>query len=62
MVGSTAFDAIAQEQSKKVFSKSADSTYIINTSDGNLYILMASILRQNKFYKRFTFALFSFLR
>lgn len=45
MVGSTAFDAIAQEQSKKVSSNTpVDSTYIINTSDGNQHILMVSIL------------------
>jgi len=38
MIGSTAFDTIAQEQSKKVsLNKPTDSTYIINTSDGNQY-------------------------
>lgn len=36
MVDSTVFDAIAQEQNKKLSSnKPADSNYIINTSDGN---------------------------
>lgn len=37
--GSAAFDAIAQEQSKKVTSsnKPVNSTYSINTSDGNIY-------------------------
>lgn len=36
MVSSTAFDAVAQEQNKTVSSnKFADSTYVINTSDGN---------------------------
>lgn len=38
MVSSTAFDAIAQEQSEKaLLNKPADSTYTINTSDGNQY-------------------------
>lgn len=49
MVSSTAFDTISQEQSKKVsLNKPVDSTYIINTSDGNQYILMI-VLQQNKF-------------
>lgn len=39
MVSSTAFDTIAQEQSKKaLLNKPADSTYTINTSDGKSYI------------------------
>jgi len=50
MVGSTAFDTIAQEQSKKVLlNKPTDNTYIINTSDGNQHTLMISILCYNKF-------------
>lgn len=38
MDGSAAFDAIAQEQSKKASlpNKTADDTYTINTSDGNI--------------------------
>lgn len=38
MVSSTAFDTIAQEQSKVSSNKPIDSTYIINTSDGNIYL------------------------
>jgi len=43
MVGNTAFGAIVQEQDKKLVSsnKSADSTYTINTSDGNQHIMIS---------------------
>lgn len=45
MVGNTAFDAM-EEQGKKLVpsNKSADSTYTINTSDGNQHILIALLL------------------
>lgn len=44
MGGNTAFGAIMQEQDKKLVSpnKSTDSTYIINTSDGNQRIMIFS--------------------
>ncbi|XP_011874105.1 PREDICTED: protein transport protein Sec31A isoform X2 [Vollenhovia emeryi] len=48
MVGSTAFDAVAQEQSKKVSSnKPADSTYVINTSDDEDGLITQAILLGN---------------
>ncbi|XP_011168617.1 protein transport protein Sec31A isoform X2 [Solenopsis invicta] len=48
MVSSTAFDTIAQEQSKKASSnKSADSTYIINTSDDEDGLITQAILLGN---------------
>lgn len=49
MVGSTAFDAIAQEQGKKLVSpnKSADSTYTINTSDDEDGLITQAILLGN---------------
>lgn len=57
MAGNTTYDSIAQDQSKKVSSnKPADSTYIINTSDGNH--MMVSVLRQNKFTNNLRFVLF----
>lgn len=45
MVGSTAFGAIVQKQDKKlILNKSADSTYTINTSDGNQHIMISAII------------------
>lgn len=43
MDGSAAFDAIAQEQSKKAAlstNKTANSNYAINTSDGNIFVYL----------------------
>lgn len=51
MDGSAAFDAIAQEQSKKatLSNQTANSNYAINTSDGNI---IADTNKFNSLFKR----------
>lgn len=44
MVGNTTFDAMEEQGKKLVPSNKSDSTYTINTSDGNQHILIALLL------------------